>query len=467
MFTNNNFFGKINGKSIHDFSKGLDYSIDNVKDRLDYINKRFNATTVGDTEDHKKFYDSFFENLFEQTFDTQVDKDAAIWVEEENRFMNSQEFTNWCKDNGVAIDEYLDTTIPFDELGGQGEWIYSNTNTSSIKLILNKSDALYSESNVARELSKVADYILAKDDKKNEDRVEYKFYTDEVLFKIECEQHNPYEEGSNKVIPFLQDPSKNYKKEKKQQIFAADRTLPILEDYNKSADYLRSQLSMCKILELKRDKEGLSENESKKLGYLQKWKGALIRQIGKLEEDMVLIKDSIKGTIYFKSPLKDSGETDWNLIEYDNPMHIKALLQVNKRMDFTDTLACIVFDLEDAITNTEFTSKERLILRMYRNGATIADIAKELNCDYWTIDDRVDSIVGKIINTFYKSEEDWYYLNIRKGNYKTCNNCGEVKLATDTYFRKDSKGKFGVRATCKVCEKELRKKACKKQDSEL
>ena len=37
----------------------------------------------------------------------------------------------------------------------------------------------------------------------------------------------------------------------------------------------------------------------------------------------------------------------------------------------------------------------------------------------------------------------------------------------DTYFRKDSKGKFGVRATCKVCEKELRKKACKKQDSEL
>jgi DNA-binding NarL/FixJ family response regulator len=90
-------------------------------------------------------------------------------------------------------------------------------------------------------------------------------------------------------------------------------------------------------------------------------------------------------------------------------MHIKALLQVNKRMDFTDTLACIVFDLEDAIVNTEFTSKERLILRMYKNGATIADIAKELNCDYWTIDDRVDSIVGKIINTFYKSEEDWYY----------------------------------------------------------
>ena len=104
---------------------------------------------------------------------------------------------------------------------------------------------------------------------------------------------------------------------------------------------------------------------------------------------------------------------------------------------------------------------------MYRNGSTIADIAKELNYDYWTVDDRVDSIVGKIINTFHKNEEDWYYLNIRKGNYKTCNGCGEVKLATDTHFRKDSKGKFGVRSTCKVCEKELRKKTCKKQDSEL
>ena len=40
MFTNNNFFGKINGKSIHDFSKGLDYSIDNVKEFCDYAKSK-------------------------------------------------------------------------------------------------------------------------------------------------------------------------------------------------------------------------------------------------------------------------------------------------------------------------------------------------------------------------------------------------------------------------------------------
>ncbi|MGL5348289.1 MAG: hypothetical protein ACRDA3_13140 [Peptostreptococcaceae bacterium] len=457
MITNNNFFGKIKGKNINDFSRGLDYSIETAKDRIEYIEKRLELN-----KSECQFGHEFFSEVFEQTFDTQLDKDASIWVDEEGRFMDSQEFTSWCKINSIAIDEYLDKTVPFDELGGKGEWIYSNVNTSNIKLLLNKSDALYSDSNISKELSKMADYILAKDDKKKEDRIDYKFYTDEALFKIECEQYNPHGDVNFNTIHFLQDPSRNYKKEKKQQIFAEDRKLPIIEDYNRTVEFLRSQLSMCKILEMKRDKEGLSENENKRLNYLQKWKGAFIRQIGKMEEDMVMIKDSIKGTIYFKAPLADAGEVDWDEIEYNNPIHIKALLQVKKRVDFTDTLACIVFDLEDAIENTKFTSKERIILKMYRNGATVADIAKELDYDYWSVDDFVNSIVGKIINTFYKNEENWYYLNICRGKYKTCSRCGEVKLATDTYFRKDIKGKYGVRSICKCCEKEMRRSTCKK-----
>lgn len=462
MFCNNNFFGRIGNKSIGDFTRGLDYSIDNVEERISHIKDRLEIEQIQD--EGPEFAHSYFDEVFEQTFDTQLDKDAIVWVEEEDKFMNYEEFTSWCKTNNIKMDDYLDRSVPFDDVDGEGKWIYSNVNTSNIKLILNSSDAQYSDSNVAKELSRIADYILAKDDKKDEQRIDYKFYTDEALFKIECEQFNPCSNVNGKItMPFLQDVSKNYKKEKKQKLYSDDRKMPVISEYNYGVEHLRSQLSICKLLELKRDREGITEKEAKKLAYLQKWKGAFIRQIGKMEEDMVITKDSIKGTIYFKAALPDEGEIDWNEIEYDNPEHIKALLQVRRRIDFTNTLSCIVFDLEDAIKNTKFTFREKQVLKLYREGATVATIAKELDRDYWTIGECLDNICTKIVNTFYKSEEDWYYLNICKGKYKTCKQCKKTKLATDSYYRKDKKGRVGVRAICKECEKNNRKLLDKNQ----
>ena len=41
--------------------------------------------------------------------------------------------------------------------------------------------------------------------------------------------------------------------------------------------------------------------------------------------------------------------------------------------------------------------------------------------------------------------------------FKRCTKCGEIKLATTEYFRKNKVGKFGLRANCKVCDKEYKK----------
>ena len=58
----------------------------------------------------------------------------------------------------------------------KGSWNYSNINTSSVKLLLNSSDAQYSESNIANELSKLADYILAKDKEERKEKMEIPEY---------------------------------------------------------------------------------------------------------------------------------------------------------------------------------------------------------------------------------------------------------------------------------------------------
>ena len=40
--------------------------------------------------------------------------------------------------------------------------------------------------------------------------------------------------------------------------------------------------------------------------------------------------------------------------------------------------------------------------------------------------------------------------------FKICTKCGESKEATIDNFRKDAKGKYGLRSVCKECEKKYR-----------
>ena len=62
VFNNNNFYGKLHGKSIRDFSK-LDYSIIRSDNRIKYVNDLLGSYQIND----KDFYDEFFEELFDTT----------------------------------------------------------------------------------------------------------------------------------------------------------------------------------------------------------------------------------------------------------------------------------------------------------------------------------------------------------------------------------------------------------------
>ena len=46
---------------------------------------------------------------------------------------------------------------------------------------------------------------------------------------------------------------------------------------------------------------------------------------------------------------------------------------------------------------------------------------------------------------------DWYYLNEKKGKYKKCSRCGQIKLAHNKYFSKNKTSKDGFYSICKDC----------------
>jgi hypothetical protein len=63
-------------------------------------------------------------------------------------------------------------------------------------------------------------------------------------------------------------------------------------------------------------------------------------------------------------------------------------------------------------------------------------------------------VLDLIIKQYEKEYEGWYYLNIRKGEYKRCNRCGSIELVSQ--FNKN--GKKGLMPMCKECEKKRKSK---------
>ncbi len=122
-------------------------------------------------------------------------------------------------------------------------------------------------------------------------------------------------------------------------------------------------------------------------------------------------------------------------------------------------MVCIQTDLEQLIKDCNLSEKDLEILHMYRAGMTLEAIGRKLNITKKAVDKYIDKIIKNIIDTYNKQYEDWYYLEVEKGTYKTCSKCGEVKLANERNFAKDKTGKYGVRGACKECDdKKLKNK---------
>lgn len=54
---------------------------------------------------------------------------------------------------------------------------------------------------------------------------------------------------------------------------------------------------------------------------------------------------------------------------------------------------------------------------------------------------------------------DWYFLNEKKGKYKKCSRCGQIKLAHNKYFSKNKTSKDGFYSICKCCRNSKAKKS--------
>ena len=356
--------------------------------------------------------------------------------EERIDFVN--EVLEMYKVDGVEFyNEYFDEVYDQDRKFGK------------IDIVIGKDKSQYTESNIASALEMIANYILAVDEK--DKGINYKIYTSEELFNRACREYNVinsvakanggldmnYGENISEAFPIFQLP-KNFKKVKDLKVEKKDlEKYPPMKDYTDFYEYLKEESKRLW------NTKGLSKEDMVRRSKIKKI-------LPEIKKDIIEVKKQLQMPIIWKAPLKDNGGADYDELDMFDKNVVKELLQVHKQVDLQDDLSCILVDLDNLINKIEFTKKQRTVLNMWSNGVEPITIAKTLYIKQSAVNKYIDTIVGMIVKQYEKEYEEWYYLNIRKGTYKQCSKCGEVKLISQF----DKKGKQGLQSRCKKCRKD-------------
>lgn len=366
--------------------------------------------------------------------DYYLDAEDKYITSVEKRITRVSEILNLDED-GFAQDEYL-------------KQIWNVENGTELNVHPNANCQLWNESNVAVGLEKLADYILY------EDEVEQKIYErDELTKKIRKDgqfymtKGEVLEVGENGELILVHKKADNYKKAMIHKVKPSDsEKYPYLKGFDIT-------ISECQWLLDKEHKEEfnkrLKEINSKSSHYISesKYKSILSNTIKSCRDNKLLYKLSVERPIIFKAPLKDSGCPTWDEFDFFDEEQVFGLLNVHKDVDLQDDLYCILRDLDDLIKRTEFTDKQQEILQMYRfENMGVVEISKELGVTHKVISAQLNSIVKALIKQYEIEYSYWYYLNISKGEYKRCKECGQVKLTSE--FDKNGNG---YRTQCKKC----------------
>ena len=315
-----------------------------------------------------------------------------------------------------------------------------------IDIVIGKDKSQYTESNIASALEMIANYILAVDEK--DKGINYKIYTSEELFNRACREYNVinsvakanggldmnYGENISEAFPIFQLP-KNFKKVKDLKVEKKDlEKYPPMKDYTDFYEYLKEESKRLW------NTKGLSKEDMVRRSKIKKI-------LPEIKKDIIEVKKQLQMPIIWKAPLKDNGSADYDELDMFDKNVVKVLLQVHKQVDLQDDLSCILVDLDNLINNIKFTERQYEVLELWRNGLTIENISKELHVIQSTVSITLDRAIDSIIKQYEKEYEEWYYLNIRKGTYKKCSKCGEVKLISQF-----SKNGNRLRGNCKDCK---------------
>lgn len=249
-----------------------------------------------------------------------------------------------------------------------------------------------------------------------------------------------------------------------------------------------TQKDIDEIPELKELRDAIENVEKQEKTATGKQKFLLKKQLIEMRQDQYVIKNAYRKPMYFSNGIKNFSKANFDekievtedgelkstgLISFFNPKHISALLCNYSKLKedswgkfWTDSY----FLMEDLDALIEKTLKndfplyyDLLIYKIDgRQNAEIQTLllnkhgvkhSVEYISSLWR--NKIPKLLAK------KAQEDyiiWYYTTQERGKWKKCSRCGQIKLADNRFFSKNSTSKDHFYSICKECRNKKEKR---------
>lgn len=218
----------------------------------------------------------------------------------------------------------------------------------------------------------------------------------------------------------------NFKLEKKQRILDEDFIkFPALKEYD---DFI-------KVI---RNKENIGSYKKMKL-------------MNFLRQDMIALKDSLAGTIYFKHLLPEIKVFDGNYIDLRNAKQINYLLRISGG-NLGTWYGHAKKALNEIVKSMKLTKRQQEILEIVKDSSykTDKERADELGITKQGFAKLSNNLVNKIVTAYENDYELWMYENYFSLKRKKCVSCGEELLINEFSLVED--GIYGVDYICNSCK---------------
>lgn len=380
-------------------------------------------------------------------------------------------------------------------------------------------DKAFEENNILEEEKKITEKQIEEENMQTTIKLDYSLETPEernelvkkIIDKTPSEQLTPkYLEILSDYIIFAMD-----KQERKQKQILTDNHMVTVnkretsfeglvgrlengEDgiYNMIANdkniiftpkFQITQQDIAEIPELKQLVDAIAEVEKAEKKAVGKKKFLLKKQLIAMRQDQYVIRSAYKPPIYCMNAIKSFSKINFNenvsisgndeiednsLVSFFNPKHVSALLCNYSRLKedawgkfYSDSY----FLMEDLDTLIEKTLRDSYPmyydLLIYKiDGKQNLEIQSLLNQKH-NVKHSVEYISSLWRNKIPKllseqAQEDyliWYYTTQKKGKWKKCSRCGEIKLAHNKFFSKNKTSKDHFYSICKCCRNKKNK----------
>lgn len=248
-----------------------------------------------------------------------------------------------------------------------------------------------------------------------------------------------------------------------------------------------TQQDIAEIPELKQLVDAIAEVEKAEKKAVGKKKFLLKKQLIAMRQDQYVIRSAYKPPIYCMNAIKSFSKINFDenvsisgndeiednsLVSFFNPKHISALLCNYSRLKedawgkFYSDSYFLMEDLDTLIEKTLRNSYPMYYdLLIYKiDGKQNLEIQSLLNQKH-NVKHSVEYISSLWRNKIPKllseqAQEDyliWYYTTQKKGKWKKCSRCGEIKLAHNKFFSKNKTSKDHFYSICKCCRNKKNK----------